>query len=63
MFLVCRVAVFGFWVFLVLAANSCYGDNETVEVVGSVECADCKQHNIKSSQAFSGINYYVKNNP
>lgn len=51
----CRVAVFGFWVFLVLTANCCCGENGTVEVVGGAECADCVQHNIKTSQAFKGM--------
>lgn len=45
-----------FWlsVLFVVLAGFCYGDHSTVEVVGLGECADCKENNIKTSQAFSG---------
>ncbi|KAG5547774.1 hypothetical protein RHGRI_013459 [Rhododendron griersonianum] len=44
----CRVAVFGFWVFLVLAANCCCGENGTVEVVGGLHVTiECKSENGK----------------
>lgn len=50
---------------LLVSVSFCYGDDppylppmvdQTVEVVGLGECADCKESNIKTSQAFSGNN-------
>ena len=44
-----------FWVSLLFSASFCHGSTvQKVEVVGIGECADCKQNNIKISQAFSG---------
>ncbi len=46
-----------FWVSLLFSASFCHGSStvQKVEVVGIGECADCKQNNIKTSQAFSGL--------
>ena len=53
-------ALLCFWLSLLfVAANFCYGDHSTVEVVGLGECADCKENNIKTSQAFSGLRVTV----
>ncbi|KAF5727838.1 proline-rich protein 4 isoform X1 [Tripterygium wilfordii] len=43
---------------LFFAASFCYADN-TVEVVGIAECADCAQNNIKASQALSGLHVTI----
>lgn len=40
---------------LLVSVSFCYADDKTVEVVGLGECADCKESNIQTSQAFSGI--------
>lgn len=53
----CRRVLLGFLLSL-FVAGLCYGtDESTVRVVGFGECADCKENNIKTSQAFSGIPY------
>lgn len=49
-----RGALLCFWVSLLFSASFCHGSVQKVEVVGIGECADCKQRNIKTSQAFSG---------
>ncbi|RDX61491.1 Proline-rich protein 2, partial [Mucuna pruriens] len=36
-----------------------YGNQRTVEVVGIGECADCRENNIKTSHAFSGLHVTV----
>ncbi|CAI9769844.1 unnamed protein product [Fraxinus pennsylvanica] len=51
----CRGALLGFFVYLLFVANFCHGDEKTIEVVGVGECADCKENNIKTSQAVSGL--------
>ncbi|XP_038706340.1 proline-rich protein 4-like isoform X1 [Tripterygium wilfordii] len=43
---------------LFFAVSFCYADN-TVEVVGIAECADCAQNNIKASQALSGLHVTI----
>ncbi|RVW96542.1 Proline-rich protein 2 [Vitis vinifera] len=48
-----RGALLCFWVSLLFSASFCHGSVQKVEVVGIGECADCKQRNIKTSQAFS----------
>ncbi|PWA44731.1 hypothetical protein CTI12_AA523940 [Artemisia annua] len=45
----------GLLLILLLSSNLCYGIAKTVEVVGFGECADCKENNIKTSQALSGL--------
>ncbi|CAK9138338.1 unnamed protein product [Ilex paraguariensis] len=47
------------WVSLLFALSFCYGDHETVEVMGFVECSDCDQKNIKTSQASSGLHVTI----
>ena len=44
-----------FLVSFVFAATLCYADVKTVEVVGVGECAGCKESNIKTSHALSGM--------
>lgn len=50
-----------FWLlslfFVVRGSN--YENHRTVEVVGLGECGDCRQNNIKSSHAFSGLRVTV----
>ncbi|GMP64141.1 hypothetical protein CsSME_00025560 [Camellia sinensis var. sinensis] len=53
----CRAVFLGFWFFLLLAVTTCYGDNETAEVIGIVECADCTRKNF--SQTFSGLHVTI----
>uniref|UniRef100_K7LNW2 Proline-rich protein n=1 Tax=Glycine max TaxID=3847 RepID=K7LNW2_SOYBN len=49
-----------FWLsVLFVVVDFCYGDHSTVEVVGLGECADCKEKNIQTSQAFSGLRVTV----
>ncbi|GMP64161.1 hypothetical protein CsSME_00025564 [Camellia sinensis var. sinensis] len=55
----CRGVFLGFWFFLLLAVTTCYGDNETAEVIGIVECAGCTQKNFKISQTFSGLHVTI----
>ena len=55
----CRAVFLGFWFFLLLAVTTCYGDNETAEVIGIVECADCTQKNFKISQTLSGTTLFL----
>ncbi|MFS7979508.1 hypothetical protein Hanom_Chr10g00928101 [Helianthus anomalus] len=45
----------GFLLVLFFSGNFCYGTANTVEVVGFGECVDCKENNIKASQALSGL--------
>ncbi|GMP64150.1 hypothetical protein CsSME_00025560 [Camellia sinensis var. sinensis] len=45
----CRAVFLGFWFFLLLAVTTCYGDNETAEVIGIVECADCTRKNFSQT--------------
>lgn len=53
---VCRPeTLLGFLLILVFSGNFCYGYDKVVEVVGIGECADCKDINIKSTHALSGI--------
>ena len=50
----------GLLLILLLSSSLCYGIAKTVEVVGFGECADCKENNIKTSQALSGtMNYFA----
>uniref|UniRef100_A0A9I9DM93 Proline-rich protein 4-like n=1 Tax=Cucumis melo TaxID=3656 RepID=A0A9I9DM93_CUCME len=44
-----------FLVSFVFAATLCYADVKSVEVVGVGECVDCKESNIKTSHALSGL--------
>ncbi|XP_022853459.1 proline-rich protein 4-like isoform X3 [Olea europaea var. sylvestris] len=55
----CRGAILGFFVYLLFAASFCRGDEKTIEVVGVGECADCKENNIKTSQAVSGLSVTI----
>lgn len=56
----CRGVILALWVSLIFSASLCYADDQTVEVVGISECADCAQRNIKDTQAYSGdILYFV----
>ncbi|KAI4297723.1 hypothetical protein L6164_037598 [Bauhinia variegata] len=49
-----------FWLsVLFVVIGFCYGDHSTVEVVGIGECGDCKQSNIKNSDAFSGLHVTI----
>ncbi|KAL8188647.1 hypothetical protein R6Q57_029667 [Mikania cordata] len=48
-----RGFLLGFLLVLFFCGSFCYAN--TVEVVGFGECADCKDNNIKSSQALSGL--------
>jgi hypothetical protein len=54
-----RGALLCFYVSLVFAAEFCYADDSTAEVVGIGECADCAQSNIKTVHAFSGKHYFL----
>ncbi|KAJ0513744.1 hypothetical protein HanHA300_Chr10g0361311 [Helianthus annuus] len=49
----------GFLLVLCFSASFGYGNAKTVEVVGFGECADCKEINIKPSQALSGLKVTV----
>lgn len=50
----------GFSVSLLLfAVTFCYAVDKTIQVVGTGECADCKESNIKTTHAFSGMHFYV----
>ncbi|MCD7466359.1 hypothetical protein HAX54_002983 [Datura stramonium] len=40
---------------LLFAVSFCYAVDETIQVVGFGECADCKESNIKNVHAFSGL--------
>ncbi|XP_009590742.1 uncharacterized protein LOC107807629 [Nicotiana tabacum] len=52
----CGRVLVGFSVSLLLfAVTFCYADDKTIQVVGIGECADCKESNIKTSHAFSGL--------
>lgn len=48
----------GFLIGFLLVGSFCYGNANSVEVVGFGECADCKENNIKTSQALSGTMIY-----
>ncbi|MFS7978460.1 hypothetical protein Hanom_Chr10g00915751 [Helianthus anomalus] len=50
-----RTFVLGFLLVLFFYGSFCYGSANIVEVVGFGECADCKENNIKASQALSGL--------
>jgi hypothetical protein len=54
-----RGALLCFYVSLVFAAEFCYADDSTAEVVGIGECADCAQSNIKTVHAFSGKHVFL----
>ncbi|KAF5443818.1 hypothetical protein F2P56_036344 [Juglans regia] len=51
----CRGALMCCSVILLFTLSFCYGSDQTVEVVGLGECADCEQSNIQTSHAFSGL--------
>lgn len=52
---VCRLeTLLGFLLILLFSGSLCYGYDKVVEVVGTGECGDCKESNIKSSHALSG---------
>ncbi|XP_059296858.1 proline-rich protein 4 isoform X2 [Lycium ferocissimum] len=53
----CGRVLIGFYVSLILlfAVSFCYADDKTIQVVGIGECADCKESNIKTIHAFSGL--------
>ncbi|XP_073146417.1 uncharacterized protein [Henckelia pumila] len=53
----CQTALWGILLVSLLGLCSAdHADDKTLfEVVGAAECADCKEYNIKSSQAFSGL--------
>ncbi|GFP85946.1 proline-rich protein 4 [Phtheirospermum japonicum] len=40
---------------ILFAVNLCSANDKSFEVVGTGECADCKENNFKTSQAFSGL--------
>ncbi|KAK4345442.1 hypothetical protein RND71_035618 [Anisodus tanguticus] len=40
---------------LLFAVSFCYADDKTIQVIGTGECADCKESNIKTIHAFSGL--------
>ncbi|KAL0454122.1 UNVERIFIED_CONTAM: Proline-rich protein 4 [Sesamum latifolium] len=44
---------------LLLAVSFCSGDDKTFEVVGTGECADCKENNFKTSHAVSGLHVTI----
>ncbi|KAI3765732.1 hypothetical protein L2E82_15774 [Cichorium intybus] len=44
-----------FLLFLLFSGSLCYGIAKNVEVVGVGECADCKENNIETSHALSGL--------
>jgi len=46
---------------LLFAATFCYAGDKTVEVVGTGECADCAESNIKTVHAFSGKHVFLAN--
>lgn len=50
--------VIGALVSLLVSVSFSYGDDRTVEVVGLGECSDCKESNIETSQAFSGVLFF-----
>jgi hypothetical protein len=56
-----RGAVLCFYVSLLFAATFCYAGDKTVEVVGTGECADCAESNIKTVHAFSGKHVFLAN--
>ncbi|MTV28621.1 hypothetical protein FTX61_25045, partial [Nitriliruptoraceae bacterium ZYF776] len=45
----------GILLVLLFSGSLCYGNANSVEVVGYGECADCKENNVKTSQALSGL--------
>ncbi|XP_009759249.1 proline-rich protein 4 [Nicotiana sylvestris] len=52
----CGRVLLGFSVSLLLfAVTFCYAVDKTIQVVGTGECADCKESNIKTTHAFSGL--------
>ncbi|KAD3642094.1 hypothetical protein E3N88_31318 [Mikania micrantha] len=58
---VCRrpETLLGFLLILLFSVSFCYGDDKVVEVIGTGECGDCSQSNIKSSHALSGLKVTV----
>ncbi|XP_073065626.1 uncharacterized protein [Primulina eburnea] len=54
----CQTALWG--VFFVSLLGICSADDKTLfEVVGAVECADCNEYDIKTTEAFSGLSASV----
>ncbi|KVH96000.1 hypothetical protein Ccrd_001904, partial [Cynara cardunculus var. scolymus] len=49
----------GFLLILLFSGSFGYGDDKIVEVVGIGECGDCKESNVKSSHALSGLRVTV----
>ncbi|KAL2512367.1 Proline-rich protein 4 [Abeliophyllum distichum] len=45
--------------FFTFAVSFCCANAKKIEVVGIAECADCKESNIKSIQAFSGLHVTI----
>ncbi|KAL2537612.1 proline-rich protein 4-like [Forsythia ovata] len=45
--------------FFAFAVSFCYANDNKIEVVGIAECADCKESNIKSIPAFSGLHVTI----
>ncbi|KAK6121428.1 hypothetical protein DH2020_044830 [Rehmannia glutinosa] len=44
---------------LLFVVSFCNADDQAFEVVGIGECADCKENNFKTSQAFSGLHVTI----
>ncbi|KAI3447985.1 hypothetical protein Pfo_004650 [Paulownia fortunei] len=44
---------------LLFVVSFCNADEKTFEVVGIGECADCKENNFKTSQAFEGLHVTI----
>ncbi|KAL0412435.1 UNVERIFIED_CONTAM: Proline-rich protein 4 [Sesamum radiatum] len=44
---------------LLLAVSFCSADDKTFEVVGTGECADCKENNFKTTHAVSGLHVTI----
>ncbi|KZV53352.1 proline-rich protein 4-like [Dorcoceras hygrometricum] len=54
----CQTALWG--ILLVSLLGLCSADDKTsFEVVGAAECADCKEYNVKTTGAFSGLSVSV----
>ncbi|KAL3597453.1 hypothetical protein D5086_009090 [Populus alba] len=58
-----RGALLCFYVSLIFAATFCYAGDKTVEVVGTGECADCAESNIKTVHAFKGLRVTIDCKP
>lgn len=50
----------GFLLCLLFVARFSNADDQTVEIVGAAECADCQLNNFKTSQAFSGTHTHTR---